>query len=139
MKLQESGEMYLKTILRLSLQQPSVHSIDISEFMGFSKPSISRAVSILKESGYIELGEDKSITLTETGREIATRLYERQVVLSYLLRKMGVEEDLAYEDACRMEHVLSDESFQAVKEYLGISDKDIVLSADPKTGLLKDV
>ncbi|MBR5753840.1 MAG: metal-dependent transcriptional regulator [Clostridia bacterium] len=139
MKLQESGEMYLKTILRLSLQQSSVHSIDISEFMGFSKPSISRAVSILKESGYIELGEDKSITLTETGREIATRLYERQVVLSYLLRKMGVEEDLAYEDACRMEHVLSDESFQAIKEYLGISDKDIVLSTDPKTGLLKEV
>ena len=79
MKLQESGEMYLKTILRLSLQQSTVHSIDISEFMGFSKPSVSRAVSILRESGYITFHEDKSITLTETGREIATRLYERQV------------------------------------------------------------
>ena len=93
MKLQESGEMYLKTILRLSLQQSTVHSIDISEFMGFSKPSVSRAVSILRESGYITFHEDKSITLTETGREIATRLYERQVVLSHMLMKMGVDED----------------------------------------------
>ncbi len=139
MKLQESGEMYLKTILRLSLQQSSVHSIDISEFMGFSKPSVSRAVSILKESGYIDIHEDKSITLTKSGKETATRLYERQVVLSYLLRKMGVDEDNAYEDACRMEHVISDESFAHIKEYLGISDEDIVLSADPKTGLLKDI
>ncbi len=139
MKLQESGEMYLKTILRLSLQQPSVHSVDISEFMGFSKPSVSRAVSILKESGYIDIHKDKSITLTDIGRETATRLYERQVVLSYLLRKMGVAEDTAYDDACKMEHVISDESFEHIKEYLGISEEDIVLSADPKTGLLKEV
>lgn len=137
MKLQESGEMYLKTILRLSLQQSSVHSIDISEFMGFSKPSVSRAVSILKESGYITIHEDKSITLTETGKQIATRLYERQVVMSYLLQKMGVSEDTAIDDACRMEHVISDESMDAIKAYLNIADDDIVLSADPKTGLLK--
>ena len=130
--------MYLKTILRLSLQKSSVHSIDISEFMGFSKPSVSRAVSILKESGYIEIHEDKSITLTETGREIATRLYERQVVLSYLLRTMGVDEDTALDDACRMEHIVSDTSFEAIKQYLGVSEDDIVLSADPKTGLLKE-
>ncbi|MBO7682936.1 MAG: metal-dependent transcriptional regulator [Clostridia bacterium] len=137
MKLQESGEMYLKTILRLSLQQSSVRSIDISEFMGFSKPSVSRAVSILKESGYITIHEDKSITLTEEGRKIATHLYERQVVLSYMLRKMGVDEETAYEDACRMEHIVSDESFEHIKQYLNIADEDIVLSADPKTGLLK--
>lgn len=139
MKLQESGEMYLKTILRLSLQQSTVHSIDISEFMGFSKPSVSRAVSILRESGYITFHEDKSITLTETGREIATRLYERQVVLSHMLMKMGVDEDTAYEDACRMEHIISDESFNVIKKYLNIADEDIVLSADPKTGLLRDI
>ena len=139
MKLLESGEMYLKTILRLSLQQPTVHSIDISEFMGFTKPSVSRAVSILKEAGYIEVHPDKSITLTKSGRETATRLYERQVVLSYLLRKMGVDEDTAYEDACRLEHVISQESFEHIKEYLGISEEDIVLSADPKTGLLKEI
>lgn len=139
MKLQESGEMYLKTILQLSLKQPTVHSIDISETMGFSKPSVSRAVSILKESGYITVHEDKSITLTETGRNIATRLFERQVVLSYMLRKMGVEEDVAFEDACRLEHVVSDESFLAIKNYWHITDKDIVLTADPKTGLYLDV
>lgn len=137
MKLQESGEMYLKTILRLSLQQPTVHSIDISEFMGFSKPSVSRAVSILKESGYITLDENKAIKLTESGRDIATKLYERQVVLSHMLMDMGVSEDTAYEDACRMEHIISEESFGKIKEYLHIADEDIVLSADPKTGLLK--
>ena len=137
MKLQESGEMYLKTILQLSLQKSSVHSIDISEFMGFSKPSVSRAVSILKESGYIDIHEDKSITLTESGKEIATRLYERQVVMSYLLRTMGVSEDTAFEDACRMEHIISDESFAAVKQFLNVADEDIVLAADPRTGLLQ--
>lgn len=139
MKLQESGEMYLKTILRLSLQQPTVHSIDISETMGFSKPSVSRAVSILRESGYITFHEDKSITLTDLGREVATRLFERQVVLSYMLRKMGVDEDTAFEDACRMEHVISDESFAAIKDYLNVTDEDIVVTDDPKTGLRKDV
>lgn len=136
MKLQESGEMYLKTILRLSLQQNTVHSIDISEFMGFSKPSVSRAISILKESGYVAFDDNKAITLTETGREIATKLYERQVVLSHMLMTMGVSEDTAYDDACRMEHIISDESFDSIKEYLNIADDDIVLSADPKTGLL---
>ena len=139
MKLQESGEMYLKTILWLSLQQPVVQSIDISEYMGFSKPSVSRAVSILKESGYITFHEDKSITLTETGRKVATNLFERQVVLSHLLMKMGVDEDTAYEDGCRLEHVISDESFEHIKKYLNITDEDIVLSADPKTGLIRDV
>lgn len=137
MKLQESGEMYLKTILRLSLQQSSVHSIDISEFMGFSKPSVSRAISILRESGYVTFDETKAITLTESGREIATRLYERQVVLSHLLMTMGVSEDTAYDDACRMEHIVSEESFEAIKRHLNIQDDDIVLAADPKTGLLK--
>ena len=134
-QLQESGEMYLKAILRLSLQQSTVHSIDISEYMGFSKPSVSRAVSILKEAGYITLHEDKSITLTDSGREVAIGLFERQVVLSYLLRKMGVDEDIAFEDACRLEHVISDESIHAIKSYLNISDEDIVLSADPRSGL----
>lgn len=137
MKLQESGEMYLKTILRLSLQQATVHSIDISEFMGFSKPSVSRAISILKESGYVAFDDNKAITLTETGREIATKLYERQVVLSHMLMTMGVSENTAYDDACRMEHIISDESFGHIKEYLDIADDDIVLSADPKTGLLR--
>lgn len=137
MKLQESGEMYLKTILRLSLQQETVHSIDISEFMGFSKPSVSRAISILKESGYVTFDDNKAILLTEAGREIATKLYERQVVLSHMLMTMGVSEDTAYDDACRMEHIISDESFQNIKTYLNIADDDIVLSADPKTGLLQ--
>ena len=137
MKLQESGEMYLKSILRLSLQKPTVHSIDISEFMGFSKPSVSRAVSILKESGYLNIDENKAITLTESGKEIATKLYERQVVLSYMLMSMGVSEDTAFEDACRMEHIISEESFETIKKHYNIADEDIVLSADPKTGLLR--
>ncbi len=132
MKLQESGEMYLKTILQLSLEKPAVHSIDISESMGFSKPSVSRAVSILKESGYITVHEDKSITLTETGWEVANRLLERQAVLSYMLRKMGVDEEVACDDACRLEHVISDESFVAIKKYLNLDEEDTPESINAK-------
>ena len=139
MKLQESGEMYLKTILWLSLQQPVVHPIDTSVHLRFSRPRVRRAVSILRESGYITVHEDKSITLTETGRKVATSLFERQVVLSHLLMKMGVDEDTAYEDGCRLEHVISDESFEHIKKYLNITDEDIVLSSDPKTGLQRDI
>ena len=139
MRNNESAEMYLETIYLLTRQRSRVRSVDVAEHMGYSKPSVSRAVSILKESGYITFHEDKSITLTETGRKVATNLFERQVVLSHLLMKMGVDEDTAYEDGCRLEHVISDESFEHIKKYLNITDEDIVLSADPKTGLIRDV
>ncbi len=129
MKLQESGEMYLETILRLSFDHDKVHAIDISEAMGFSKPSVSRAVSLLREGGYISLDGNKAITLTKTGYEVASKIYERHVTLSRLLMDMGVSEETATEDACRMEHIISDETFAAMKKH--------IVKEHP--GILKDI
>ena len=118
MKLQESGEMYLENILRLSMEKKDVHAIDISEFSGYSKPSVSRAVGLLKHGEYITVDDNKVIQLTEEGTRVATKIYERHVVLSRLLMDIGVSEETAAEDACRMEHVISDETFACIKKVI---------------------
>jgi len=117
MQLQESGEMYLECILRLSREIGNVRSIDIGEYRGFSKPSISRAMKHLKE-GFINVDENGFITLTESGRAVAEKIYERHTVLSDLFERLGVPDDVAAEDACRIEHVISDESFAAIKRFI---------------------
>ena len=119
MALQESGEMYLETIYVLSQKSRFVRAIDVGEYMGYSKPSVSRAVGILKSGGYITVDKDGFITLTEIGLERATTIYERHTVLTAMLVGLGVDEDTAAADACRMEHVISDKSFQAIKNHIG--------------------
>ena len=118
MHIQESGEMYLETILILSKTNPCVHSVDVAEYMGYSKPSVSRAVGILRKGEYIEIDKAGVITLTESGREVAETIYERHTVLSAVLARLGVDPKVAAEDACRIEHVISDESFQAIKTHI---------------------
>ena len=118
MRLQESGEMYLESIYVLGKKHGHVRSIDISEYMGYSKPSVSRAVNLLKSGGYITVDEENHITLTETGLEIAEKIYNRHIVLSKMLMALGVPEDIAAEDACRMEHTISDESFEAIRRHV---------------------
>ena len=115
MALQESGEMYLETIHVLSKTNPHVRSIDISEHMGYSKPSVSRAVSILKQDGYIQVDHDGFITLTDSGRTVAEKIFERHTLLSGILIRLGVSPETAADDACRIEHAISDESFNAIK------------------------
>ncbi len=117
-KLYESGENYLETILILIQKGKGVRSIDIAEEMGFSKPSISRAVGILKKDGYIEVDSGGFISLTDSGYEIAEKIYERHRVITRFLIKLGVNEVTAAEDACRIEHDISDESFQKLKEHV---------------------
>ena len=118
MRLQESGEMYLETILTLSKTNPTVRSIDISESMGYSKPSVSRAVGLLKTGGYIEVDKDGFITLTDSGREIAEKIYERHTILTKMLVGLGVDRETAAADACKMEHAISDASLEAIKRHL---------------------
>ncbi len=118
MRLQESGEMYLETILMLSKEHPTVRSIDISESMGYSKPSVSRAVGLLKTGGYIEVDKDGFITLTDAGREIAEKIFERHTILTRMLVAFGVDRDTAAADACKMEHAISDASLEAIKRHL---------------------
>lgn len=118
MHLQESGEMYLETILILKTRKGAVRSIDVANEMGYSKPSISRAVSHLREGGYVDMDPDGYLTLTDSGLEIASKIYERHRVLSRMLIMLGVEEKVATEDACRMEHVISDKSFNVIKEHM---------------------
>ena len=118
MSIHESGEMYLEAILVLSQKNGFVRSIDVSEYLGYSKPSVSRAVGILKKGEYILVDKDGSLTLTASGREIAEKIFERHTVLSKLLTKMGVSEETATADACKMEHAISDESFEAIKRYM---------------------
>ena len=119
MALQESGEMYLETILVLSRKSNCVRSVDISEYMGYSKPSVSRAVGLLKSGGYITVDEAGFIRLTGIGLEIAEKIYERHTLLTDMLKQLGVEEEVASEDACRIEHVISDASFSAIKKHFG--------------------
>ena len=116
MRLQESGEMYLETIYILS-KKGSVRSLDIAEYMGFSKPSVCRAVGLLKEGNYILMGKDGYITLTPSGKEIAERIYERHTFFSNLLMRLGVDEETAVADACKIEHDISTKSFEALKKY----------------------
>ena len=118
MNLQESGQMYLETILILSKESTHVRSIDVCEHMGFSKPSVSRAVGLLKSGGYILVDKDGYITLTEEGRDIAQKIYDRHRVLTDFLISLGVEEETASADACKIEHHISDESFEAIKKSL---------------------
>lgn len=118
MSIKESGEMYLETILILSKKKNMVRSIDIAEQMGFSKPSVSRAVTNLKNEQYILVDADGYIALTEKGRAIADKIYERHTVLSSLLIRLGVDEETAVADACKMEHDISDKTFAAVKAHI---------------------
>jgi Mn-dependent DtxR family transcriptional regulator len=118
MSLQESGEMYLETILVLSHKKSAVRSIDICDHMGYSKPSVSRAVGVLKNGGYIAIDSDGHITLTEQGREVAQKIYDRHRILTEFLEKIGVDPAVAAEDACKMEHAISDASFEAMKRHL---------------------
>ena len=117
MTVRESGEMYLEAILVLAKKSGYVRSIDVSEYLGYSKPSVSRAMGILREGGYILVEKDGAITLTDSGKKLAETIYERHTVLSELLIRLGVDEKTATDDACRIEHVISDESFQAIKRY----------------------
>ncbi len=118
MSLQESGEMYLETIYLLSRKLGSVRAIDVSEHMGYSKPSVSRAVGILKKGGYLVSDSDGSLVLTEEGIKIAERTYERHRVLLDLFIRLGISEDTATADACKIEHDISDETFQAIKKFV---------------------
>ena len=115
MNLQESGEMYLESIYVLSKERTSVRSIDVVEYMNYSKPSVSRAIGLLKNGGYISVDRDGHLSLTDVGLEIAEKIYERHKLLTSFLISLGVSEDTASADACKIEHVISDESFDAIK------------------------
>ncbi len=117
MHLQESGEMYLETILVLTNKNGSVRSLDVAEYMGFSKPSVSRAVSLLKSGGYITVNSEGHLILTHVGRELAEKIYDRHKQLTDFLVSLGVDPEIASEDACKMEHSISDESLAAIKRF----------------------
>ena len=119
-EMHESGEMYLETILTLSGEKPAVRSIDVGEYMGFSKPSVSRAVGKLKADGYISVDKSGYITLTESGRAIAERIYDRHNTLEKIFVTMGVDQETAEDDACKLEHYLSDTTYEAMKKYFNI-------------------
>ena len=117
MHLQESGEMYLETIYVLS-KKGAVRSIDVCEHMGYSKPSVSRAVSLLRQGGFVTVDEDGHLTLTDAGEEVAKKIYDRHTLLTQCLIKLGVEPEIASEDACKIEHDISDKSFEAIKKFV---------------------
>lgn len=111
--------MYLETIYVLSLKSPNVRAIDVGEYMGYSKPSVSRAMGLLKQSGHVAVDKDGFLTLTKLGRETAEKIYERHTVLRDMLIHLGVSEEVASADACRIEHVISDASFEAIRRHIG--------------------
>ena len=115
MNLQESGEMYLESIYVLTRENKNVRSIDVVEYMGFSKPSVSRAIGLLKNGGYVTVDKDGFLSLTEVGLEVSEKIYERHDIISKFLISLGVSEEAASNDACKIEHVISDESFEAIK------------------------
>ncbi len=117
MSVHESGEMYLEAILVLGKKNSFVRSVDVGEYLGYSKPSVSRAMGILRQENYITVEKNGGLKLTEKGRTLAETIYERHTVLSSMLIHLGVSEETAAADACRMEHVISDESFQAIKRH----------------------
>lgn len=119
MRLQESGEMYLETILVLSKKSDAVRSVDVCEYMGFSKPSVSRAIGLLKNGGYVFMDKNGYLTLTDLGLEVANKIYERHTLLTDFLINIGVDKETAANDACKMEHVISDETFAAIKRHAG--------------------
>jgi len=118
MALQESGEMYLESILILSRTKGFVRSVDISQHLGYSKPSVSRAVGLLKAGNYITMEDDGEIRLTESGREVAEKILSRHTLLTELLVRLGVDREVASADACKMEHVISDDTFNAIKNHM---------------------
>ena len=118
MSVHESGEMYLEAIYVLHEKTGFVRSIDISEYLGYSKPSVSRAMGILRSGDYILVDNDGGITLTEKGQQIARKIYERHTLLTRLLISLGVSEETAAADACKLEHAISDESFEALKKFV---------------------
>lgn len=118
MNLQESGEMYLETIFVLSQKLEYVRSLDVAEYMEFSKPSVSRAMRLLKDGGYVISDTNGYLYLTDSGKEIAEKIYERHTLLTDFLTRLGVDEQTASDDACRMEHVISDKSFNAIKSHV---------------------
>ncbi|MBS7365705.1 MAG: metal-dependent transcriptional regulator [Oscillospiraceae bacterium] len=122
MNLQESGEMYLETIYILSKRMSGVRAIDVCEYMGYSKPSVSRAVGLLKNGGYLTVEDNGYLRLTEEGLFVANKMYERHTTLAGFLTRLGVSPDVAAEDACKMEHVISDESFDAIKRHVARSE-----------------
>lgn len=115
--MQESGQMYLETIYILSKKSGAVRAVDVGEFMGYSKPSVSRAMGLLKQGGYVTADADGFLSLTDAGREIAEKMFERHTLLAEFLMHLGVDHDTADEDACKIEHHLSDVSFNAIKRY----------------------
>lgn len=122
MNLQESGEMYLESIYVLTKERQNIRSIDVVEYMSFSKPSVSRAINLLKNGGYLTVSTDGYITLTEVGEEVAKNIYERHNTISEFLISLGVSPEIANADACKIEHVISKESFEAIKK---INNKSI--------------
>lgn len=118
MSLNESGEMYLETIHILHQTNSFVRSLDIAKYMGYSKPSVSRAVGLLKNAKYITVDQEGYITLTEAGKEIAERIYDRHTTLAKALMMLGVDEKTATGDACKIEHDISEQSFSAVKRHI---------------------
>ena len=118
MHIQESGEMYLETILVLSQQNNHVRAVDVGEYMGYSKPSVSRAIGLLKNGGYVVSDSDGYLKLTDEGLFLAQKIYSRHNLLTNFLIKLGVSEETADVDACKMEHVISDTTFQAIRAYL---------------------
>ena len=118
MALHESAEMYLETIYRLSMEQHCVRSIDVAESLNYSRASVSRAVGLLKKDGYLEMDEDGFLNLTELGKSTAEKIYERHRILTAALKALGVDEESAAEDACRIEHVISDKSLAAIKAHM---------------------
>ena len=122
MHLQESGEMYIESIYILNKKIGNVRSIDVCEYLGYSKPSVSRAMSVLKNGGFVLTDENGYLTLTEAGLEVAEKMYQRHIILSQMLMRLGVSEKTAVQDACKIEHDISDESFNAIKKH--IQDKN---------------
>ena len=118
MHLQESGEMYLETIYILTKKNHDVRSLDVAEYMNFSKPSVSRAVGLLKQGGYITVDSDGYLHLTDLGKEIAAKIYERHTLLTEILMRLGVDQETAADDACKIEHDISDKSFEAIKRHV---------------------
>lgn len=118
MALHESAEMYLETIYVLTKEKSGVRSIDVAEALNYSKPSVSRAVSNLKSSGYLKADKDGFLTLTEAGRQVAEKIYARHTLITDFLLNLGVDKDIAEEDACKIEHAISDESFFALKRFV---------------------
>ena len=118
MGVHESGEMYLEAIHVLTKNNGHVRSVDVSEYLGYSKPSVSRAMGILRNGGYVTMEKDGGILLTEAGLEIAEKIYARHTLLTKLLVHIGVSEETAAEDACKLEHAISDESFEALKRFM---------------------